>query len=222
MAGSIPITCPACGNESKGPAEVLGKKVRCKGCGEIFVAARAAGPPAKPRPAAGKVPAGKPPVKPKPGKAAAKQPPAPRDDNLDDDGNPYGVTTLDLTPRCPNCANEMESAEAIICLHCGYNTRTRLQAQTRKIHDTTTGDWFFWLLPGIACLLAVILLIVADVLYCLKIDDLAKDAWYEFISSQGVKMWFVIVSLFFIWLAGKFAVRRLIFNPRPPEYEKKK
>src|SRR5262249_12001216 len=63
-------------------------------------------------------------------KAAAetpKAPPAKKPHQDDEDegihANPYGVTTLDLTPRCPHCANEMVSEEAIICVYCGYNTQ---------------------------------------------------------------------------------------------------
>src|SRR5437016_13861620 len=72
-----------------------------------------------------------PPAEP-PQPAAPPRPRGPHDDLFDEDGNPYGVTTLDLSPRCPNCANELTSADALTCLHCGYNTQTAKLATAQK------------------------------------------------------------------------------------------
>ncbi len=206
MATTILLVCPACKRQIKAPDNVFGKKVRCKYCQAAFVARKGAD-------------------KPPPGKAAKPAKPAARADD-DDDPNPYGISTLDLTPRCPECANELESADAVICLHCGYNTQTRERYKTRKVRYTTGGDWFLWLLPGIACALAVLALIGFNVWYLMEIDDLAKweeNSWYVGMwSVSGIKLWVVIMSLFFIWLAGKFAVKRLILHYRPPEIEKHK
>src|SRR5262245_28117899 len=113
MAGSILVSCPNCQKQIRAPEGARGKKVRCKSCGEIFPLSAPPGAKAPPAPAK---------AKPKTGRA--------RFEDEDDDGNPYDVTTLDLTPRCPACAGEMESEEAIICLSCGYNTMTRQKAQT--------------------------------------------------------------------------------------------
>ena len=41
-------------------------------------------------------------------------------------------------------------------------------------------------------------------------------------TINGIKLWVVIMSLGAIWFAGKFAVKRLILHPKPPEVEKKK
>jgi predicted Zn finger-like uncharacterized protein len=202
MAATIIVACPECHKQIKAAADLLGKKVRCKACGHSFTAK--AGPP--PKAAAN-------PGKPRPAKKAA-------DD--DEDANPYGVEALDLAPRCPNCANEMESAEAIICLYCGYNTQTRVQGQTQKLHDITGMDWFLWLLPGIACVLAIIVLVVLDVLYCIYAEDWTKDQWYEFTSHLGIKLWVSVMVVFACWLAGKFAFKRLVLNPHPPEIQKRK
>ena len=95
MATTIVIVCPECKKEMKAPAELEGKKIRCKGCGSaVPVKATAAPPSAKaaapPKPAKAGA-ASKKPVKPKPAKK--------RDDDLGD-GKPYDVTTLDLAPRC--------------------------------------------------------------------------------------------------------------------------
>src|SRR5262245_31899131 len=138
---TVTITCPECDKQIKAPAEVLGKKIRCKGCGSTFAARADEAQLARPAP--------------KPAPKAAKPAPKPKPTDDDEDANPYGVTDLDMAPRCPNCANEMESREAVICLHCGYNTLTRERARTRKVRDVTGGQHFVWLLPGILCVLLV-------------------------------------------------------------------
>jgi membrane-associated PAP2 superfamily phosphatase len=130
---------------------------------------------------------------------------------------------MNVVPRCPDCANEMEP-DAIVCLTCGYNTRTRMRAHTRRTHETTFWDYFIWLLPGVGCLLAVIGLIVTDVLYCLKGRDwLGDETWYgAMLTHKGVMMWLVLITLFIMYPAGKFAVKRLILHFHPPEIERHK
>jgi hypothetical protein len=220
MAATIRIVCPECGKNIKAPDNVLGKKVRCKSCQATFVANEGGGkgPPAKSSKHSSSKPA-----KSKSGKPAKVKTAKPIDDD-DDDPNPYGLIDMSFVPRCPDCANEMEEG-AIICLTCGYNTRTREKPKVRKVYDLTRGEHFMWLLPGIACALAVLILIGFDSWYLLKIDDLIdKDAsWYLAVwTSGGIKTWVVIMSLFGIWFAGKFAVKRLILHPKPPEVEKYK
>ena len=46
---------------------------------------------------------------------------------------------LHLGFRCPECANEMEGPEAVVCLKCGYNTLTRQRIETRKTVDRAKG-----------------------------------------------------------------------------------
>jgi predicted Zn finger-like uncharacterized protein len=210
MATTV-IACPECDKQLKVPDEVLGKKIRCKECGTTFTA--------KPVRTAGKAAPNKPAAAPKPAKPAK---PVEDDDEDEADSKPYDVTSLDLAPRCPYCANEMESEEAIICLHCGYNTLTRERAGTRKIHETTGGDYFLWLLPGIACVLTIIGLIVGDIVYVVKIGEWTNpEDWTSMFAHLSIKLWLVIVSLFMMYHAGKFAIKRLILNPHPPEIEKK-
>jgi hypothetical protein len=204
MATAITVNCPECDKKMKVPEDARGKKVRCKACEHVFV-----------------VPGGaaKPPDKAKPAKPASK-PTKPGAADDDGDGKPYGVTTLDLTPRCPDCANEMEEGDRI-CLHCGYDTRTRTFYRTRKLHDTTGADVFLWLLPGIACVIAVLGLIGLDIYYCTGFKSLVEgDDFWWWLGWGGCQMWFVIGSLFLIYMAGKFAVKRLILNNKPPEVEK--
>jgi hypothetical protein len=98
---------------------------------------------------------------------------------------------------------------------------TREKARTRKVRDITGGDRFLWLLPGIACALAVVALIAMDAVYCVFVSEWVdrENDWYGFIDSLGIKLWLCIVSVFFMWVAGKFAVKRLVFHPTPPEVE---
>ncbi|HEY7327421.1 MAG TPA: hypothetical protein VH592_07275 [Gemmataceae bacterium] len=217
MATPILLECPKCGKQIKAPENVLGKKVRCKFCQAAFVASATGGktPPAKT-------------AKPPAGKGAAKSPsdtnkPARlRMDDEDDDPNPYILQDMSLAPRCPDCANEVEEGQ-VVCLSCGYNLRTREKAKTRKVYDQTFMDYFIWLLPGIACALAVLSLIGFNIWYLMKIDDMVSDDWYSAMwAHHGIKTWVVIMSIGLIWLAGYFAVKRLILHPKPPEVEKLK
>ena len=48
--------------------------------------------------------------------------------------NPYIVNTTNLAARCPFCAKEMADQNAIICLHCGYNTLTREKELFEPVH----------------------------------------------------------------------------------------
>lgn len=218
MATPIPIVCAKCGKQIKAPESVLGKKIRCKFCQAVFVAQKGSDKMTPAKPAAGK-PAKAPAAKPAPAK-----PPQP-DDDEDEDANPYRLVDISLAPRCPDCANEMEE-DQIICLICGYNTRTREKARTRKVYDLTFGEHFLWLLPGIACAVAVLSLIGFNVWYLMKINDVVdwdNDPWYLGMwTIRGIMLWVVIVSLGCIWYAGKFAVKRLILHPKPPEVEKLK
>jgi hypothetical protein len=214
MATAISVTCPGCKKSMRAPGEARGKKVRCKTCSHVFVIPVSAG-----QQAGSRAPAGKPGARPQSeaDRIASLLPPEEVDE--DGDGKPYGVSTLDLTPRCPHCANELDDG-AIICLHCGYNTQTREFHRTRRVADTTGGDIFLWLLPGIVCFILCLALIGFDIWYCVKIKDMVKgQEWMEWLGSGPIRLWVVIISLFAIYYAGKFSIRRLILHPTPPEVE---
>ncbi len=101
MTEAITIACPECGKKINVASEAVGKKVRCKGCEHVFVVQAPAEKKAA-RPAGKAAPAGAKKKAPDP-KAAKPRPDKPKV-NDDEDDNPYGVTAIDLAPRCPECA----------------------------------------------------------------------------------------------------------------------
>lgn len=221
MATPILLVCPECGKQIKAPENVLGKKVRCKFCQASFVAKKGND---KPSSVTAKKPGGKPAKSPPATPAPAKPAKPVHEDEEEEDANPYGLIDVSLSARCPDCANEMEEG-AIICLICGYNTQTRERAKTRKVYDLTLGEHILWLLPGIVCAVTVFSVIGFNIWYLMKISDVTEGSDNFFVwmwAVGGIKLWVVIMSLGVIWFAGKFAVKRLIIHPKPPEVEKLK
>ncbi len=200
-------SCPECKKQIKIPAEVTGKKIKCKDCGTVFVATSTAVKPDANRPSGD--PRGQ------PGQETFR----PVDDE-DGDGKPYGVTTLDLTPRCPHCANELEPHDAVVCLTCGYNTQTRELGKRRRIRDTSGGDWFWWLLPAILnvmlffiCFSDLVLILVR-----LAFREPIEDQLYRN-GANCCALWEGVLCLWIMYASAKFAIKRLIFHFHPPEDE---
>jgi hypothetical protein len=206
------------------PDSVRGKKVRCKGCGGVI-----------PVPAAQAVDTRMTTAEAQAKKAAN----APTEE--EDAKNPYGVTETSLSPRCPHCAYELDPPDARICLHCGYDMVKRARRPSVKTYEHTFGDYLSWLAPGLACLLAVVLLVgfciyfhyylPAAMLPPTEADALAKDRMAAFekdisvsawLFHPGIELWIVVVCLFFMWKAGRYAFVRLVLNFRPPEKYKEK
>jgi DNA-directed RNA polymerase subunit RPC12/RpoP len=202
MASTIAISCPKCEKQINAPAELEGKKIRCKECRHVFTV---------------KVPPGARAAKPaEPAKAAHAE---------EEEKNPYVVRDMEFLPRCPYCAKELESEDAVICLNCGYNTRTRERVAFKKTFETTGGDTFVWLLPGILCALGVLWMIGNIVIFWTLFPRWAfeYDAnWWSTFFALWARIWFSVVCVFIGFFLGKFAVQRLILNPTPPEKEKKK
>lgn len=229
------VDCPKCKNQLKGPPEIQGKKVRCKRCGTKF-----------------RIPS--PGEAAKPGESGpARKALGPGDSDHSDSQNPYafaddggtggkstskpsslpnafakatpyGVTDLDLIPRCPHCAKELESKDAVICLNCGYNLETRTFAKTKVVYEITSQDRMHWLMPGVLCVVGIILIVAFDGWFCFGLDGMWAS-WEQYVPpsfTKGLRAWFVFVTCFGIWFAGRFAYKRLVLNPTPPEVEKKK
>lgn len=225
MAPTVVITCPECEKQITAPVTLDGKKIRCKGCGHTFVVRADVGekdepgPPAKPKPK----PAAKAKPAPQPArakaKAKAKAPGKPADD---DDPNPYQVTDIDLTPRCPHCAGDMEPGD-VICLHCGYNTQTRMRANTRVTIEHDFLDWFLHLLPVGLCILLIFAQIgniVFLLLFLTPIIEANKEAWWNF-GPRAMQLWGSVLSLAIIFFCARFSIIRLVWHLRPPEKLKK-
>lgn len=220
MASSIIITCPECEKQLKASSDVLGKKIRCKGCGATFVgrAAKDAAPAKKD--VAKKAPAKKEVAK-EDAKPAAKAP-APADDN---DMTAYGVTHEYIGRRCPNCTLPMNE-EQVVCIECGYNTTTRDRIRRVKVNDITTGDIFVWQLPAYLYILLSLVLVTLWLLFVFLVSeatfaDQGIETWYDFLGGKALKIYSGLISLFIIYLCIRFAVKRLAYEPRPPEQEDK-
>ncbi len=218
MAATFVITCPECGKKFKGRAELQGRRVRCPNCGHGFIVQTQAQDKVESdedRIGLAEEPA--PPPQPAP---AAEEPriKSALDEELEAGSNPYGVTTLDLSPRCPNCANELTSAEARICLHCGYDTLTRTIGKTEKTIEHTSGERFLWLLPGLLCAFGIFLLFLLQLFYCFALPGMIdKDSWVNMFNHESMRLWIGLMLLGVMWGLGQFAYKRLIFHPNPPE-----
>jgi ribosomal protein S27E len=245
MATTFVIACPDCGKQVKVSEEHVGKKVKCKGCGTVYPVKAPGGAPAAAR-------KGPPPT---PGKAKATQakvtkaappdeeeeraaPPPPADEPAagykyvdDDEEGPKQYTlakTDDHLPRCPYCAKEMESAEARICLNCGYNTRTRVRPEVKQVYAHSFGEMFLWLLPGILTILLMIGELVFFIFFCMKIEGWLEDTWIEdakgppaeYIGGLGPPFMRVYLGLLIVGSyvpLVRFAWKRLVRNNKPPE-----
>jgi len=220
MSATTVTSCPQCAKKFKVRAELEGKKIRCPGCGHAFIVANVVVDRVGTERAPAKVPA-KSPAAPKAPVPVPKPPApparAPVDDEDDDNPNPYGITHLDTTPRCPHCAGELASADDIICLHCGYNVQTRSLGSTRKVLALSFGEHFSHLLPGLLCFTGIIFVILLHLFFCLVVPDLVRDAWTSFIDHESLRLWAAAIFLGLIWGMGIFAYKRLILEPKPAE-----
>jgi DNA-directed RNA polymerase subunit RPC12/RpoP len=221
---TIAITCPKCEKQIKAPAELAGKKIRCKECQEVFVvradddaSAVKGAKPGKSAKSKDQAPA-------KGGKAKEPAPaPAAATGDEESDGTKYGVAAEEFGVRCPYCAKELESDDQVICLHCGYNRVTRDRVGMKKTYETSGGDQFIWLLPGILCALGVLACIGIIIVFFVVFPDIEsdhKDDWWVFsVGKPGRVLGTVLVATIGFFL-GRFAVIRLIINNVPPEREK--
>lgn len=202
----IKITCPECKKSIAVPQELIGKKVRCKGCSKVFQAEM----PAQSKTA--------------PAKESEKKKQNMEDE--DDDGKAYGVTEMVIAARCPNCAEVLLSADDIVCILCGYNNLSRQTARTKRTFDTSQSDIFFWNLPGIFGAIICLILLTCDIIYLWKIDEWCivpegaqEGPWYSFLAHGSIKLWFIIISLFILFGVGKFSFTRLVLDNKPREQE---
>jgi len=201
MATNLIVSCPDCKKQYKAPPGAEGKKIRCKACGQTF---RVEASPAATK-AASK--AGLP-------KSAL----SPSVDQID--LTPYQVTDQDMTARCPHCAKEMDSEDAVICIHCGYDVRVRQQLKTKRIIELDAADRFRWLLPGLISIAVVLMMLGTVAFLWLGLPYLASknaSSWWAFFDHKMTRVWGTVACLFVIYFAGRLAIDRLILHPSPPE-----
>lgn len=227
MPDTLDVTCPNCDKGLKVPAELAGKRVKCKGCQEVFTIrppARAAGKPAA-KPAAK---AAKPAPRPAPPAEAANSPFID-----DDDARPMEVVREEDVARCPHCAKELDPPDAVVCHNCGYNNVTRQKAETKRVIAADATDWTSHLAPGIVAVLVIIGLIALDI-FCLvnmrgwlegsqlELDEKDLSGNKKMLVKPGAFSTMIIAaSLFVILPAIRFAIRRLVYENKPEEKVKK-
>jgi hypothetical protein len=216
MAENEPITCPDCKKRFKTKADVRGKRIRCPFCTASFIApmvedapddedaiptltpddkGAAAAPAAAPEPET--IPVGAP--------------------DAEEGDNPYGVSALDLAPRCPNCAHEMPSADAVVCLNCGYNTLTREWGKTEKTIGVSLGRHMVYLLPGVICLFLLLLCMIDRLIYSIYTPYMVAGTWWEWTDHESLRMWSTMLALSAIFALGRFCYRRFFVKPIPEE-----
>ena len=224
MAAVLNVTCPNCGKALKVPAELEGKRVKCKGCDKPF-------PVAAPKPAAKAPP-------PAEASGARPEPPAAAspdrykvtwDDEADNDGSAVGVIKEEDVPRCPHCAKELNPPDAVVCVNCGFNSRTRSKAETRKVYEPTGAEWASHLFPGVAAVTAVVVLMVLDVVCAfnmrswmeggmLEDDAVGLDGKKKMYVSPGAFIMFVLFgSIVAIAPLARIGFKRLFVNYLPEE-----
>ena len=247
MAETLDIACPSCGKGMKVPAAVVGKVIRCKGCSHTFavVAPGAApkSPAAKPAPPKAKVapPAGAgAPIKfqddpPKVTPPAAEKKVARPFDIEEDDDNPYGVEKDDLdVPRCPFCATELDPPDTKVCLECGYNLLERKRHASKKVYETTPGDYFMHWLPAIAWIVAMMLLFTLAIVSTWYMSDWLTGSFLEkddknattlkaefYLPPFAFNLCTWVCTCFIASIGIKFVVQRLVYNWKPAEVVKK-
>lgn len=237
MAEMMVISCPDCATKMKVPESTLGKKLRCKSCQQVFTSKLPETAPAVKEQKKAPSPKSKEPPKPPPKVEAPLK--FKEDEDEEDTKNPYGMKEVEEGTRCPQCANLMESEESYICLNCGFNTRTRTEMKKRRIKEITGQDKFLWLLPGILCCVAILAMIGYWCFHHFALPGIIWEKWDEISAKHptrakaladealeggwylhaSIELWMAIIFAFLSVAAGRFAVKRLIMNPNPPEVE---
>jgi hypothetical protein len=202
------ITCPECQKKFKGKGNLQGKKIKCPLCTKVFVVPGEKQQVVQPAASAGEI--------------GPVSPPLTFAADDDGDAKAYGVTEVDIAPRCPNCAQLMADEKAFICLYCGYNSLTREVGKTEKTISHTMGERLLHLLPGIAVALTAFGFIVGITYFSLVLPDVVYKTKLAFMDHESLRMWFTIITLGIIWGCGTYSYKRLVVEPTPPEKIKDK
>jgi DNA-directed RNA polymerase subunit RPC12/RpoP len=218
MAAGMVVSCPKCEKKFKPKTDVEGKKIKCPFCERPFVVPLAKKPKdaketrIKSTDAKGKADPSKAEATPAPVEQKKKEA-----ENLEADPNPYDVTTQDLTPRCPYCAKEMKSKNAIICVYCGHNTMTREAGKTTKIFGLTIDRHVLYLLPPTGAAIFAFFTVIGLMINATLVPGWVDSTWLSFIDSEAIRMWATVLSLGILWTAGMFCFKMFIAKPKPDD-----
>lgn len=196
MPATLQAACPTCNKSIKATMDLVGKKVRCKGCGHVYpIATNGNGPLSSPT-----LKTRRDPLEDTPAHGAY--------DLIDEDQD---------KPRCPHCGHTLSSSGAALCVHCGFNLQTRQRLHTRKIVETSAVSRVGWLLPGFLALVGVFALLAADLFCWYELPSRVAGTQVEWLGAQGTRVWLLVLSAFLIAVLARFAFRRLVLQPIPPE-----
>ena len=229
MANPIDTECPNCQTVLRVPAELAGKKVKCKKCNTIF-AVPSGDKPKSAKPVAAKPVAAKPaPAKPasaKPAKVVveddesdqhaplklakdeplklAKEEPikTSKHEEDEDDDNPYDAIRENEAARCPHCAKEMDPPDAMICIHCGYDLRERRRKESKNVIELTFFDYVLHHIGAFFLLLFVIGINIGAIVCWLYMNSWI-GSWLETEESNaatGEKTHYVAPWCFSLWI----------------------
>jgi hypothetical protein len=226
MPDTLDVKCPNCAKVLKVPAQLAGKKVKCKGCDTAFPVPA---PGAKPAAAAGK------PVAAPPPEPVKTNPFADDEDELDEQGRVKAMEVLKESdvPRCPHCTVELDPPDAKVCYRCGFNNVTRIKAETKKVIAADATDWMSHLGPGILALILVVILVVIDIICYANMREWMVGSWFEedekdilgnkkMLVKPGAFIALIIAfSIIGILPLGRFAFKRLVLDYKPEEKVKK-
>ncbi len=196
------FSCPECGNTSKVPDNLEGKKIKCKKCQKIIIAKA----PAKAGDKATAIKAGAKPA------GAKKQ--------EEDDRNPYVMKEVNLAARCPHCALPLDPPDSKICIHCGYNMHKRERVVSKLTVETTAADYLLWHLPTFGSFIGIMVLIGICVFCGVQMGDWVSNSFADGIVKPGCfTTWIVIMCLYPGWVMAKTIFKRLVWDFTPPEKE---
>lgn len=223
MADIPAVRCPACDKKFRTKADVRGKRIRCPSCSESFIV-----PVAEEETDDDDAPI---PIQGEPGPARDDDTRIPIKGELqeqeeqpialtpagEEGEDPYAVTHLDLAPRCPNCADKMPSATAVVCLNCGYNTLTREWGKTAKVVRLTFKRHFAYLAPALGAAVFVIVSVVGLLYFSIVSPYDLHDTMFSFTNSEAIRMWGSVIFLFWLFGAGTFCIKKFIDKPKPED-----
>lgn len=211
MAAAVVVTCPECKKKFKPKTDVRGKKIKCPFCKEPFVVP--GGKDANPdKPEADQETA----VQAKPGEVKPAEAAVDKSE-YEADPNPYGVTNVELVPRCPNCTTEMGPHD-IICLECGYNTLTRQWGKTTKVAGLTWGRHLKYLAAPLAAAFFSLCCLIDTIWFTTVLPfTVGEEGWMASGNSEASRMWTTVIRLGWLWSAGIYLFKKFIEKPRPDD-----